>query len=90
MECNIIPFDDCVRLISQFVEEMNQTALYGTYERMLAENYASQNIMIKFVIYAYHEVIATSSRAIEKNCRRGINYMYLLGSWQVADHTTIV
>lgn len=29
-----IPSDDCVRLISQFVEEMDLTALYGTYKRM--------------------------------------------------------
>lgn len=28
-----IPEDDCVRLISQFVEELDLAALYGTYER---------------------------------------------------------
>ena len=36
-----IPDNDCVRLISQFVEEMDLTALYGTYERMPSEKYAS-------------------------------------------------
>ncbi len=29
-----IPDNDSVRLISQFVEEMDLTALYETYERM--------------------------------------------------------
>ena len=72
----VIPDDDCVRLVSQFVEEMDLTALYGTYERMPAENHASPDIMLKLMIYAYHEGIETSSRTIEKNCRRDINYMY--------------
>ena len=36
-----IPANDCVRLISQFVEEMDLTALYDTYERMPSEKYAS-------------------------------------------------
>ena len=84
-----IPSDDCVRLISQFVEEMDLTALYGTYERMPAENHASPDIMLKLMIYAYHEGIETSSRTIEKNCRRDINYMYLLEGRQVPDHATI-
>ncbi len=30
----LIPENDSVRLISQFVEEMDLTALYDTYERM--------------------------------------------------------
>ena len=64
----LIPDNDCVRLISQFVEEMDLTALYGTYERMPAENHASPDIMLKLMIYAYHEGIETSSRTIEKNC----------------------
>ena len=85
----LIPSDDCVRLISQFVEEMDLTALYGTYERMPAENHASPDIMLKLMIYAYHEGIETSSRTIEKNCRRDINYMYLLEGRQVPDHATI-
>ena len=85
----LIPSNDCVRLISQFVEEMDLTALYGTYERMPAEIHASPDIMLKLMIYAYHEGIETSSRTIEKNCRRDINYMYLLEGRQVPDHATI-
>ena len=84
-----IPKDDCVRLIGQFVEEMDLTALYGTYERLPAENHASPAIMLKLLLYAYHEGIGTSSRTIEKNCRRDINYMYLLEGKPVPDHATI-
>ena len=73
-----IPANDCVRLIRQFVEEMDLTALYGTYERMPSEKYASPEIMLKIMLYAYHERKDVSSRTIEKNCKRDINYMYLL------------
>lgn len=31
----IIPEDDSVRLLSQFVEEMDLTDLYSTYERII-------------------------------------------------------
>ncbi|SCK01141.1 Transposase domain (DUF772) [uncultured Eubacterium sp.] len=61
-----IPEDDCVRLISQFVEELDLAALYGTYERT-----------------------DISSRTIEKNCRRDINYMYLLEGRKAPDHASI-
>ena len=52
-----IPEDDCVRLIRQFVEEMDLTALYDTYERMPSEKYASPEIMLKIMLYAYHEPV---------------------------------
>lgn len=74
----LIPENDSVRLISQFVEEMDLTALYDTYERMPSEKYASPEIMLKVMLYAYHEAKDISSRSIEKNCRRDINYKYLL------------
>lgn len=84
-----IPADDPVRLISQFVEEMDLTALYGTYDRMPSEKYASPEIMLKIMLYAYHERRDISSRTIEKNCGRDINYMYLLEGRQVPDHSAI-
>lgn len=84
-----IPSDDCVRLISQFVEEMDLTALYATYERMPGANHASPAVMLKLMLYAYHERQEISSRVIEKNCRRDINYMYLLEGCVPPDHTTI-
>ena len=47
----LIPENDSVRLISQFVEEMDLTALYDTYERMPSEKYASPEIMLKVMLY---------------------------------------
>lgn len=84
-----IPDDDCVRLISRFVEEMDLAALYDTYERMPSEKYASPEIMLKIMLYAYHDGKETSSRMIEKNCRRDINYMYLLEGRPAPDHAAI-
>ena len=84
-----IPANDCVRLIRQFVEEMELTALYATYERMPSEKYASPEIMLKIMLYAYHERKDVSSRTIEKNCKRDINYMYLLEGRKAPDHAAI-
>lgn len=84
-----IPENDCVRLISQFVEEMDLTALYDTYERMPSEKYASPAIMLKILLYAYHERQEISSRVIEKNCRRDINYIYLLEGRRPPDHAAV-
>lgn len=82
----IIPANDRVMLLSQFVDEMDLTDLYETYSR-LRENQASPRIMLKLVLYAYLEGIY-SSRAMEKACRRDINFMYLLESYPVPDHST--
>ena len=90
MEIDIcIPENDPVRLISQFVEEMDLAARYDTYERMPSEKYASPEIMLKVMLYAYHERKDISSRMIEKNCKRDINYMYLLEGRQAPDHSAI-
>lgn len=88
IEANI-PANDSVRLISQFVEEMDLTALYATYERMPSEKYVSPEIMLKIMLYAYHERKDISSRAIEQRCKRDINYMYLLEGRRVPDHSAI-
>jgi len=70
-------------------EEMDLTALYATYERMPSEKYASPEIMLKIMLYAYHERKDVSSRTIEKNCKRDINYMYLLEGRKAPDHAAI-
>ena len=46
----IIPEDDSVRLLSQFVEEMDLTVLYSTYER-IRENNVSPRTLLKIVLY---------------------------------------
>ena len=80
----IIPEDDSVRLLSQFVEAMDLTDLYSTYERI---NTVSPRILLKIVLYSYMNG-DYSSRSMELNCKRDINFMYLLEGKAVPDHAT--
>ena len=82
-----IPSDDPVRLLNAFVEGMNLSDLYSTYDR-IRKNQASPRQMLKIVIYASMNRIY-SSRDIETSCRRDINFMYLLDGAPVPDHSTI-
>lgn len=84
---HVIPDNDCVRLLGQFVEELDLRDLYSTYSRV-KENQVSPRQMLKIMLYAYHEH-NYSSRGIEKACRRDINYMYLLEGKSAPDHATI-
>ena len=45
--------------------------------------------MLKNMRYAYHEGTTISSIVIEKNCKRDINYMYLMEGRQAPDHLAI-
>ena len=80
----IIPEDDSVRLLSQFVEEMDLTDLYSTYERI---NSVSPRTLLKIVLYSYMNG-DYSSRSMELNCKRDINFMFLLEGTPVPDHAT--
>lgn len=82
-----IPSDDPVRLISAFVEEMDLSELYKTYDR-IRKNQASPRQMLKVVLYAAMNRIY-SSRDIRKSCQRDINFMYLLEGMPAPDHATI-
>ena len=42
--------DDCMRLISQFMEERALAALYDIYERISSEKYAPPEIMLKIML----------------------------------------
>ena len=84
---HIIPDNDCVRLLGQFVEELDLSDLHSTYSRV-KENQVSPRQMLKIMLYAYHEG-NFSSRGIEKACKRDINYMYLLEGRSSPDHATI-
>ena len=80
----IIPEDDSVRLLSQFVEEMDLTDLYSTYERI---NSVSPRTLLKIVLYSYMNG-DYSSRSMEINCKRDINFMFLLEGAPAPDHAT--
>ena len=76
-----------MRLLGQFVEELDLSDLYSTYSKV-KENQVSPRQMLKIMLYAYHER-NYSSRGIEKACNRDINYMYLLEGRSAPDHATI-
>lgn len=82
----MIPDNDSVRLLSQFVEEMDLGDLYSTYSR-IREKQATPRQMLKIMLYSYmnHNY---SSRDMETACRRDINFMYLLENSPVPDHAT--
>lgn len=84
----MIPADDSVRLLSQFIERMFLGDLYRTYCREGRENEPPPRQLLKILIYAYMNQIY-SSRAIEAACRRDINFMWLLEGKKVSDHATI-
>ena len=81
---SIIPVDDSVRLLSQFVEGMDLTDLYSTYERI---NSVSPRTLLKIVLYSYMNG-DYSSRSMELNCKRDINFMFLLEGIPAPDHAT--
>ena len=80
----IILEDDSVRLLSQFVEAMDLTDLYSTYERI---NSVSPRTLLKIVLYSYMNG-DYSSRSMELNCKRNINFMFLLEGAPAPDHAT--
>ena len=80
----IIPDNDSVRLLSQFVEAMDLTDLYSTYERI---NSVSSRTLLKIVLYSYMNG-DYSSRSMELNCKRDINFMFLLEGSPAPDHAT--
>lgn len=82
----MIPANDSVRLLSQFVEEMDLKDLYSTYSRV-RENQVSPRKMLKIMIYGYMNKLY-SSRDIENACRRDINFMFLLEDATAPDHAT--
>ena len=84
---HMIPADDPVRLLSAFVEGMDLSELYATYDRV-RKNQATSRQMLKIMIYASMNRLF-SSRDIETACRRDINFMFLLEGMPAPDHSTI-
>ena len=63
---------------------MDLTDLYPTYKRI---NTFSPRTLLKIVLYSYMNG-DYSSRSMELNCKRDINFMYLLEGKPVCDHAT--
>ena len=83
----LIPTDDSVRLLDAVLERMDYTQLYAAYSPYGRKG-ISPKIIFKIIVYGYMNNHYTS-RAIERACRRDINFMYLLGGSKAPDHTTI-
>lgn len=62
------------------------TDLYSTYERV-RENSVSPRTLLKIVLYSYMNG-DYSSRSMELNCKRDINFMFLLEGANAPDHAT--
>lgn len=66
------------------MEAMDLTDLYFTYEKI---NTVSPRTLLKIVLYSYMNG-DYSSRSMKLNCKRDINFMYLLEGKPVPDHAT--
>ena len=66
-------------------EEMDLTDLYSTYDRI---NSLSPRTLLKIVLYSYMNG-DYSSRSMELNCKRDINFMFLLEGHSAPDHATL-
>ncbi len=80
----MIPEDDSVRLLSQFVEAMDLADLCSAYERV---NSVSPRTLLKIVLYSYMNG-DYSSRSMELDCKRDINFMLLLEGASAPDYAT--
>ena len=84
----LIPADDSVRLLSQLLEELDYTKLYKAYSHKGRNPAVSPKNLFKVLVYGYMSDIITT-RALEKACRRDINFMWLLQGEKAPDHNTI-
>lgn len=83
----LIEDNDPVRLLSAFVEGLELTDLYNSYQK-IKKNQVSPRQMFKIILYAAMNHIY-SSRDIETACKRDINFLYLLEGKPAPDHATI-
>lgn len=84
----LIPADDSVRLLSQLLEELDYTKLYRAYSHKGRNPAVSPKNLFKVLVYGYMSDIITT-RALERACRRDINFMWLLQGEKAPDHNTI-
>ena len=83
----VVPKNDSVRLLSQFIEGMDLSELYATYSK-IRKNSATPHRLLKVIIYGRMNK-QFSSRDIEISCKRDINFMYLLEGDPAPDHATL-
>ncbi|WP_058306120.1 IS1182 family transposase [Gracilibacillus massiliensis] len=84
----MIPLDDSVRLHCLLCERMDYRELLQAYSPKGRKPVVDPVILFKIITYAASQKI-TSSRAIEKACRRDIHFHWLLQGYPAPDHATI-
>ena len=85
---HLIPDDDSVRLLSQFIERMFLGDLYRTYCREGHTNEPTPRQLLKILVYGYMNHLY-SSREIAAACLRDINFMWLLEGAKAPHYSTI-
>lgn len=87
---HVIPDDDCVRLLGQFVEELDLSDLYSTYSRV-KENQVSPRQMLKIMLYPRLENTSQTSAA-ERTCRTTMTatsiHVKMVAACMPAEHIT--
>lgn len=84
----LIPEDDSIRLLSHVLEGLDYTKLYQAFSSQGRKPAVEPQIMFKIITYAYSQNIY-SSRAIEKACKRDINFRWLLAGRKAPDHCAV-
>ena len=85
---NIIPDDDSVRVLYKVMEGLDFTELKSTYSTIGRNSAVLPETMFTILVYGYMEGIY-SSRALEKACKRDINFKWLLQGQQPPGHNSI-
>lgn len=84
----LIPSNDKVRLLNAIMEELDYSQLYRAYSQKGRNPATSPVTLFKLIVYGNMDG-KYSSRAIEKACKRDINYMWLLGEEGAPNHFEI-
>ena len=85
---NIIPDSDSVRVLYDVMEGLDYTELNRTYSTIGRNPALLPKTMFTIIVYGYMEGIY-SSRALEKACKRDINFKWLLQGQQPPEHNSI-
>ena len=84
----IIPKDDSVRLLFEVTEGLDYSDLYRNYSTIGRNPVIEPKTLFRILVYGYMERIY-SSRALEKACKRDINFRWLLQGQKAPEHNTI-
>lgn len=83
-----VPENDSVRLLDEIIDDLDLGCIYRTYSHLGRKCATSPRTLLKVLIYANMEGIY-SSRAIERACKRDINFIWLLNGEKAPDYHEI-